>query len=81
MNERDSSPVLLLPLRRNCITMGMENGVTWGRRLSFVYITFVYIIFIVPVLFYTITKLAYGKKKLAELEKNYKPDSEHDKES
>jgi hydrophobe/amphiphile efflux-1 (HAE1) family protein len=35
-------------------------------------------IFIVPVLFYTITKFAYGKKKLAELEKNYKPDPEHD---
>jgi HAE1 family hydrophobic/amphiphilic exporter-1 len=30
-------------------------------------------IFIVPVLFYTITKFAYGKEKLAELEKNYKP--------
>ncbi len=28
-------------------------------------------IFIVPVLFYLITKLAYGKKKLAELEANY----------
>lgn len=28
-------------------------------------------IFIVPVLFYVITKLAYGKKKLAELEANY----------
>jgi len=34
-------------------------------------------IFIVPVLYYTITKLAYGKEKLAELEKNYKPD-EHE---
>jgi hydrophobe/amphiphile efflux-1 (HAE1) family protein len=33
-------------------------------------------IFIVPVLFYTITKFAYGKEKLAELEKNYKPDDE-----
>jgi hydrophobe/amphiphile efflux-1 (HAE1) family protein len=33
-------------------------------------------IFIVPVLFYTITKFAYGKEKLAELEKNYKPDEE-----
>lgn len=31
-------------------------------------------IFIVPVLFYTITKFAYGKKTLAELEANYKPD-------
>jgi HAE1 family hydrophobic/amphiphilic exporter-1 len=35
-------------------------------------------IFIVPVLFYVITKFAYGKKKLAELEKNYKPDPDHD---
>jgi hydrophobe/amphiphile efflux-1 (HAE1) family protein len=34
-------------------------------------------IFIVPVLFYVITKFAYGKKKLAELEKTYKPDPEH----
>jgi multidrug efflux pump subunit AcrB len=33
-------------------------------------------IFIVPVLYYTITKVAYGKAKLAELEKNYKPDEE-----
>jgi len=33
-------------------------------------------IFIVPVLFYLITKFAYGKKKLAELEANYKPDEE-----
>ncbi len=33
-------------------------------------------IFIVPVLFYTITKYAYGKEKLAELVKNYKPDEE-----
>jgi HAE1 family hydrophobic/amphiphilic exporter-1 len=31
-------------------------------------------IFIVPVLFVLITKLAYGKKKLAELEANYKPE-------
>ncbi|WP_214070529.1 multidrug efflux RND transporter permease subunit [Mucilaginibacter sp. dw_454] len=31
-------------------------------------------IFIVPVLFYLITKFAYGKEKLAELEKNYKED-------
>ncbi|WP_428331112.1 efflux RND transporter permease subunit [Mucilaginibacter sp.] len=37
-------------------------------------------IFIVPVLYYTITKLAYGKEKLAEMEKNYKPDPAHDKE-
>jgi len=35
-------------------------------------------IFIVPVLFFVITKFAYGKEKLAELEKNYKPDPEHD---
>jgi hydrophobe/amphiphile efflux-1 (HAE1) family protein len=33
-------------------------------------------IFIVPVLYYTITKVAYGKAKLAELERNYKPDEE-----
>lgn len=33
-------------------------------------------IFIVPVLFYTITKFAYGKEKLDELVKNYKPDPE-----
>jgi hydrophobe/amphiphile efflux-1 (HAE1) family protein len=33
-------------------------------------------IFIVPVLFYVITKFAYGKEKLAELESNYKPDLE-----
>jgi len=38
-------------------------------------------VFIVPVLFYTITKLAYGKKKLAELERSYKPDPEHDPET
>ncbi|HWZ36663.1 MAG TPA: efflux RND transporter permease subunit, partial [Mucilaginibacter sp.] len=31
-------------------------------------------IFIVPVLFYLITKAAYGKKKLSELEKNYVED-------
>ncbi|TDO22879.1 efflux RND transporter permease subunit [Pedobacter duraquae] len=31
-------------------------------------------IFIVPVLFVLITKLAYGKKKLAELQANYKPE-------
>ncbi|HEY0245627.1 MAG TPA: multidrug efflux RND transporter permease subunit [Mucilaginibacter sp.] len=35
-------------------------------------------IFIVPVLYYVITKVAYGKKGLAELEKNYKPDPERD---
>jgi HAE1 family hydrophobic/amphiphilic exporter-1 len=34
-------------------------------------------IFIVPVLFYVITMFAYGKEKLAELHKNYKPDREH----
>ena len=37
-------------------------------------------IFIVPVLYYTITKFAYGKEKLAEMEKNYKPDPAHDQE-
>lgn len=31
-------------------------------------------IFIVPVLFYLITKAAYGKEKLAELQKNYNPE-------
>ncbi|RZK92048.1 MAG: hydrophobe/amphiphile efflux-1 family RND transporter, partial [Hymenobacter sp.] len=31
-------------------------------------------IFIVPVLYVIITRFAYGKEKLAELEKNYKPD-------
>ncbi|HMG09303.1 MAG TPA: efflux RND transporter permease subunit, partial [Mucilaginibacter sp.] len=35
-------------------------------------------IFIVPVLYYTITRFAYGKEKLAEMEKNYKPDVEDD---
>ncbi|MDB5031937.1 multidrug efflux RND transporter permease subunit [Mucilaginibacter sp.] len=35
-------------------------------------------IFIVPVLFFLITRFAYGKNKLAELEANYKPDPEHD---
>jgi HAE1 family hydrophobic/amphiphilic exporter-1 len=35
-------------------------------------------IFIVPVLFVLITKLAYGKKKLAELEANYKPEEHAD---
>jgi hydrophobe/amphiphile efflux-1 (HAE1) family protein len=38
-------------------------------------------IFIVPVLFYVITRFAYGKEKLAELEKNYNPDPEHDPKS
>ncbi|MDB5087262.1 MAG: Hydrophobic/amphiphilic exporter, family, partial [Mucilaginibacter sp.] len=38
-------------------------------------------IFIVPVLFFVITKFAYGKEKLAELEKNYKPDPETDPQS
>jgi multidrug efflux pump subunit AcrB len=33
-------------------------------------------IFVVPVLFYSITRMAYGKAKLAELEANYQPDSE-----
>jgi hydrophobe/amphiphile efflux-1 (HAE1) family protein len=33
-------------------------------------------IFIVPVLFFIITRFAYGKDKLAELEKNYVPDEE-----
>jgi HAE1 family hydrophobic/amphiphilic exporter-1 len=37
-------------------------------------------IFIVPVLYFLITRFAYGKEKLAELEKNYKPDPAHDKE-
>jgi hydrophobe/amphiphile efflux-1 (HAE1) family protein len=37
-------------------------------------------IFIVPVLFYIITKFAYGKDKLAELEKKYNPDPEIDPE-
>ena len=35
-------------------------------------------IFFVPVLFYVITKFAYGKAKLAELQKNSKPDPDHD---
>jgi len=35
-------------------------------------------IFIVPVLFVLITKLAYGKKKLAELEASYKPEDHQD---
>jgi hydrophobe/amphiphile efflux-1 (HAE1) family protein len=37
-------------------------------------------IFIVPVLFYIITKFAYGKEKLAELEKNYDPHKGHEPE-
>ena len=35
-------------------------------------------LFIVPVLFVLITKLAYGKKHLAELEASYKPDEHQD---
>jgi HAE1 family hydrophobic/amphiphilic exporter-1 len=35
-------------------------------------------IFIVPVLYVLITKLAYGKKKLAEMQANYKPDPNED---
>ncbi|RKR83017.1 HAE1 family hydrophobic/amphiphilic exporter-1 [Mucilaginibacter gracilis] len=35
-------------------------------------------IFIVPVLYVLITKFAYGKKKLDEMQANYKPDPEHD---
>lgn len=35
-------------------------------------------LFIVPVLFVLITKLAYGKKKLAELQANYKPEDHED---
>jgi hydrophobe/amphiphile efflux-1 (HAE1) family protein len=38
-------------------------------------------IFIVPVLYYIITKFSYGDAKLAEMEKNYKPDPETDPES
>jgi len=34
-------------------------------------------IFIVPVLYVIITRFAYGKDKLAELEKNRQPDAEH----
>ena len=34
-------------------------------------------IFIVPVLYVLITRFAYGKEKLAEMEKNYQPDEEH----
>ena len=35
-------------------------------------------IFIVPVLFMLITRVAYGKKQLAELHKNYKPEEHRD---
>ncbi|MEP6927970.1 MAG: multidrug efflux RND transporter permease subunit [Ginsengibacter sp.] len=35
-------------------------------------------IFIVPVLFALITRISYGKKKLAELKKNYKPEEHKD---
>ena len=38
-------------------------------------------IFIVPVLFYLITKAAYSKEELAELQKNYKPDPDRDREA
>lgn len=38
-------------------------------------------IFIVPVLFYLITRLAYGKTKLAELHEHFKPDPDHDPET
>jgi HAE1 family hydrophobic/amphiphilic exporter-1 len=38
----------------------------------------IFAIFIVPVLFVLITKLAYGKKKLAELEAQYKPEDHLD---
>ncbi|MBK0378771.1 efflux RND transporter permease subunit [Mucilaginibacter segetis] len=37
-------------------------------------------IFIVPVLFYIITKASYGKKKLADLEAHYVPDPDQDPE-
>jgi len=37
-------------------------------------------IFIVPVLFYVITRIAYGKEKLAEMNKNYKPEAGHEPE-
>lgn len=38
-------------------------------------------IFIVPVLFFVITRFTYGKEKLAELHKNYKADPDHDPQS
>ncbi|MDN3549075.1 efflux RND transporter permease subunit [Mucilaginibacter aquaedulcis] len=37
-------------------------------------------IFIVPVLFFIITRFAYGKEKLAELQKNYKLEKGHEPE-
>jgi len=37
-------------------------------------------IFIVPVLFFVITRFAYGKEKLAELQKNYVVDPTHDQD-
>lgn len=37
-------------------------------------------IFIVPVLFYLITRAAYGKKQLAELQEHYKADPDRDSE-
>ncbi|MEN0053739.1 MAG: multidrug efflux RND transporter permease subunit [Mucilaginibacter sp.] len=37
-------------------------------------------IFIVPVLFFIITRFAYGKEQLAELQKNYKPEKGHEPE-
>jgi HAE1 family hydrophobic/amphiphilic exporter-1 len=37
-------------------------------------------IFIVPVLFFIITRYAYGKEYLAELQKNYKPEKGHEPE-
>ena len=37
-------------------------------------------IFIVPVLYYLITKAAYSKEEIAELRKNYKPDPDRDME-
>lgn len=36
-------------------------------------------IFVIPVLFVLITRLAYGKKKLAELQANYKPEEHEDR--
>jgi hypothetical protein len=34
-------------------------------------------IFMVPVLFVVITRFAYGKKRLEELQKNYRPEGEN----
>jgi HAE1 family hydrophobic/amphiphilic exporter-1 len=34
-------------------------------------------IFMVPVLFVTITRFAYGKKKLEELQKKFRPEDEY----